>query len=1004
MRKLHCICLLVVAWLLLIARATATDYFWAGPANGSATWDSSFSWTPFGFPGLSLADNAFFNSSSTSLHTIIAQDVIGADRFEVRRGRYRLTHDNEPDWELRLLQSTDRFIVGTSTVGAAEFDVVDGIVTIEHDLQVATSAGTDGTLTSTNTEWIVNGTGGIQVGHSGGTGVFELSGNATLQAPRARIGMGAGGLGTWRILDDVEVNLEGFDVGVSGGSGTVDIEGTLMNEFFSTVGVTGTFGRVNVEDGGDWSSLYIDIGSNGVLFIEGTDVLFGPDRYSTVYGDNVGVASGGSVTIENFGELLVNDFTIHAGADVNLVAGGRLVTTGTGFQVENANDFDWLGGTLEFVGNGIDITTGVSDRKALGANVTIANDRTLDSVVSVKDGGELMVTSNGTVEGIAGYILADGTVTLTGNNARWNVFDTIFSGDTTGLYMSGTNSQLSVLNGADLHTDSAEVRNPAAIVVDGAGSTWTGNEVLLGEFSPVGSTPGTLAIRNGATMTVDDLMVVDEGFAVTMNQGSLTAEDLVVWGNASITPAPGALISGNITVANVTTIDDGTVTLTALSSSLIASGNVTVQGGGTLNAYINGGAGTNVTLSEAGSTWTTPNVVATVLGSTTNGVGRIRSLTLNTGAVANLTAGVSYDPTASDGLTLAGGTLNAPTFNAGNIGVNGRGTINASYSGSGAIIPNGPLTIGNAGSPVGFATTGQIIAFSNPLTLNDADAAELGSLTAIGIGSTPGAIFANNGIALGAGETLSGFGAVNTPNVSFLPLVNNGAINGTSSTQQISMPGYVTGGGSLTNATISGTYSPGNSIASVSTNNLTLAVQSALIMDMRGTTPGNGHDKIVDAGTLTIGGQLQILYVNDFNPSLGDTFDLFDFTTMTGTFYDLNLPALDPGLFWDTSQLYTQGRLNVVQYFLEADFEEDGDVDVNDLVRWQDHYGESGLAHDEGDADADEDADGRDFLIWQRQYTGKLFLTAGTAVPEPSALILLFGTALSAASCRCRII
>ena len=111
---------------------------------------------------------------------------------------------------------------------------------------------------------------------------------------------------------------------------------------------------------------------------------------------------------------------------------------------------------------------------------------------------------------------------------------------------------------------------------------------------------------------------------------------------------------------------------------------------------------------------------------------------------------------------------------------------------------------------------------------------------------------------------------------------------------------------------------------------------------------------------------------------------------MTGTFYDLSLPALDPGLVWSTSQLYTQGILAVESGFLEADFEEDGDVDSNDLVRWQDYYGEFPINHPRGDADGDQDADGRDFLIWQRQYTGPLNLVAeSTAVPEPSGLFIL---------------
>ena len=54
--------------------------------------------------------------------------------------------------------------------------------------------------------------------------------------------------------------------------------------------------------------------------------------------------------------------------------------------------------------------------------------------------------------------------------------------------------------------------------------------------------------------------------------------------------------------------------------------------------------------------------------------------------------------------------------------------------------------------------------------------------------------------------------------------------------------------------------------------------------------------------------------------------------------------------------------------FLDADFDEDGDVDGDDLTLWQAGYG-SGTLHSQGDADGDGDVDGRDFLTWQRQVS-----------------------------------
>lgn len=67
-----------------------------------------------------------------------------------------------------------------------------------------------------------------------------------------------------------------------------------------------------------------------------------------------------------------------------------------------------------------------------------------------------------------------------------------------------------------------------------------------------------------------------------------------------------------------------------------------------------------------------------------------------------------------------------------------------------------------------------------------------------------------------------------------------------------------------------------------------------------------------------------------------------------------------------------------------GDFNGDGMVDGNDLtdpaLGWNARYGT--------------DLDGSDFLVWQRNYGTGVLLASATAVPEPSALILLVATSL----------
>ena len=87
-------------------------------------------------------------------------------------------------------------------------------------------------------------------------------------------------------------------------------------------------------------------------------------------------------------------------------------------------------------------------------------------------------------------------------------------------------------------------------------------------------------------------------------------------------------------------------------------------------------------------------------------------------------------------------------------------------------------------------------------------------------------------------------------------------------------------------------------------------------------------------------------------------------------------------------------NLNLVD-FSAADFDEDGDVDGDDLVRWRNNFG-TGTTHMQGDADGDLDADGHDFLSWQRELGSGPPVTAASApVPEPATLVLMILAAAS---------
>jgi hypothetical protein len=74
---------------------------------------------------------------------------------------------------------------------------------------------------------------------------------------------------------------------------------------------------------------------------------------------------------------------------------------------------------------------------------------------------------------------------------------------------------------------------------------------------------------------------------------------------------------------------------------------------------------------------------------------------------------------------------------------------------------------------------------------------------------------------------------------------------------------------------------------------------------------------------------------------------------------------------------------------LAGDFDEDFDVDGDDLADWRAGFGTTtGATHMQGDADDDNDVDGNDFLIWQRQLGSTSAVAEVQGVPEPSSAAL----------------
>jgi T5SS/PEP-CTERM-associated repeat protein len=163
--------------------------------------------------------------------------------------------------------------------------------------------------------------------------------------------------------------------------------------------------------------------------------------------------------------------------------------------------------------------------------------------------------------------------------------------------------------------------------------------------------------------------------------------------------------------------------------------------------------------------------------------------------------------------------------------------------------------------------------------------------------------------ATNASATSYTFQTNSAPAFARLRLDNGRFVSGTTT---VGDGGLIFGNGTVASATTTnaGTISPGFSAGVLAfTGDLTLLPTSVFDIELGGTS-GNDYDQIDVGGVLTAAGTLNVTLINSFDPTIGNSFDVLDFTSLTGTFTTLNLPALNGGI-WDTTQLYTLGILTV---------------------------------------------------------------------------------------------
>jgi PEP-CTERM motif len=358
------------------------------------------------------------------------------------------------------------------------------------------------------------------------------------------------------------------------------------------------------------------------------------------------------------------------------------------------------------------------------------------------------------------------------------------------------------------------------------------------------------------------------------------------------------------------------------ANTQLAGGTITVPGAGS-GWGVKLGSGRSISgfgtiagkfIGDAGSIISPTGGVLTMGSAVSNGFATHGQLNVSNQSVSLVSLGNAL---LGGHTSILGGNLSAVnglTLGAGATMV-GRGTVDAKFSGnvgSSITASGGNLTVGKAVNS-GFFHLGELDTQANTVTILNNTRSTLGSQTSLGSGGNGGTLIVSNGAFVDFGRIITGYGTVDSQNLLSKAMVINGDVIGNSLSERITFEGYVKGVGTFENVIMNGTFSPGLSPTLANTNNLALGNNSILEMEIGGLSAGSQFDKIVDSGLLTFNGSLKLTLINGFNPTLGSSFDLFDWSTLGGSFssFDFSGAGLAPGLTWDTSNLNSTGTLMV---------------------------------------------------------------------------------------------